>query len=38
MNNTFSLQQISKIGNLDSILISRQNKLNLTPDFLRIQN
>ena len=38
MNNTFSLQQISKTGNLDSNLISRQNKLNLMADFMRIKN
>ena len=37
MNNTFSLQQISRTGNLDSILISRQYKLNLMADFMRIK-
>ena len=36
MNNTFSLQQISRTSNLDSILISRQYKLNLTADFMRV--
>ena len=35
MNNSFSLQQISKSGNSDSNLISRQNKLNLMADFMR---
>ena len=38
MNNTFSLQQIFKTGNLDSILISRQYKLNLMADFMRNKN
>ena len=37
MNNSFSLQQISKTGNLDFNLISRQYKLNLTADFMRIK-
>ena len=37
MNNTFSLQQLSKTGNLDSNLISRQSKLNLMADFIRIK-
>ena len=37
MNNSFSLQQISKTGNLKSKLISRQYKLNLIADFLRIK-
>ena len=36
MNDSFSLQQISKTGNLDSYLLSRQYKLNLITDFLRI--
>ena len=36
MNNSFSLQQISKTGNLDSTLLSRQYKLNLMADFMRI--
>ena len=35
MNNSFSLQQISKTGNPDSYLISRQYKLNLMADFMR---
>ena len=38
MNNTFSLQQISRTGNLDSNLISRQYKLNLMADFMRIKH
>ena len=38
MNITFSLQQISRPGNLDSNLISRQYKLNLMADFKRIKN
>ena len=37
MNNTFSLQQISGTGNLDSILISRQYELNLMADFMRMK-
>ena len=37
MNNTFSLQQISRTSNLDAILISRQNKLNLLADFMRVK-
>ena len=37
MNNTFSLQQISRTGNLDSNLISRQNTLNLMAEFMRIK-
>ena len=36
MNNTFSLQQISKTSNLDANLISRQYKLNLMADFMRV--
>ena len=36
MNNSFSLQQISRTGNLDSNSISRQYKLNLMADFLRM--
>ena len=35
MNNTFSLQQISRTGNLDANLISTQNKPNLMADFMR---
>ena len=38
MNNSFSVQQISRTGNLDSNLISRQYKLNLMADFMRIKN
>ena len=34
MNNTFPLQQISQTGKLDSILISRQYKLNLMGQFM----
>ena len=37
MKNTFSLQQISRTGSLDSNLISRQYKLNLMADFMRIK-
>ena len=37
MNNTFSLQQISRTSNLDANLISRQYKLNLMADFMRIK-
>ena len=37
MNNYFSLQQVSKTGNLDSNLISPQYKVNLIADFLRIK-
>ena len=37
MNNTFSRLQISKTGNLDSSLISRQNKLNLMADLMRMK-
>ena len=37
MNNTFFQQRISRTGNLDSNLITRQNKLNLTADFMRIK-
>ena len=37
MNNTFPLQQISRTGNLDINLISRQYKLNLMADFMRIK-
>ena len=38
MNNSFSLQQISKTGNLDFILISRQYKLNLMTKFMQIKS
>ena len=37
MINTFSLQQISRTSNLDANLISRQYKLNLMADFMRIK-
>ena len=37
MNNTFSLQQIQKTSNLDANLISRQFKLNLMADFMRLK-
>ena len=37
MNNNFSLQQIQKISNLDANLISRQYKLNLMADFMRVK-
>ena len=37
MNNSFSLQQLSKTGNRVSSLISRQYKLNLMADFMRIK-
>ena len=35
INNTFSLQQISRTSNLDAYLIFRQSKLNLMADFMR---
>ena len=37
MNNSFSLQQRSRTGNLDSNLISRENRLNLLADFMRVK-
>ena len=37
MNNGFSLQQIQKTSNLDANLISRQYKLNLMADFMRVK-
>ena len=37
MNNSFSLQQIQKTSNLDLNLISRQYKLNMMADFLRVR-
>ena len=37
MNNSFSLQQLQKTSNLDANLISRQNKLNLMADFMRLK-
>ena len=38
MNNIFSLQQIQITSNLDADLISRQNKLNLMADFMRMKH
>ena len=35
--NSFSLQQIQKTSNLDANLISRQYKLNLMCDFMRVK-
>ena len=37
MNNSFSLEQISKTGNLDSNLLSFQYKLNLMAKFMQIK-
>ena len=37
MKISFSVQQISRTGNLDANLISRQYKLNLMADFIRIK-
>ena len=37
MNNNFSLQQLQKTSNLYANLISRQYKLNLMADFMRIK-
>ena len=37
MNNSFSLQQIQKTSNFDANLISRQYKLDLMADFLRLK-
>ena len=37
MNNTFSSQQISRTGNPDSNLLSRQYKLNLMAVFMRVK-
>ena len=37
MNNNFTLQQIQKTSNLDANLISRQYKLNLMADFMRVK-
>ena len=37
MNNSFSLQQIQKTSNLDANLISRQYKLNLMANFLKVK-
>ena len=38
MNKSFSLQQISRTGNVDSNLISRQYKLTLMADFMRVKH
>ena len=37
MNNSFFLQQIQKTSNLDAKLLSRQYKLNLMADFMRVK-
>ena len=37
MNNSFSLQQKSRTSNLDANLISRQYKLSLVVDFMRLK-
>ena len=37
MNNTFSLQQIHRTSNLDANLISRQYKLNLMADSMKVK-
>ena len=37
MNNSFCLQQTSRTGYFDSNLISRQFKLNLMADFMRLK-
>ena len=37
MNNTFFLQKIQKTSNLDTNLISRQYKLHLMADFMRVK-
>ena len=37
MNNSFSLQQKQNTSNCDANLISRQYKLNLMADFVRIK-
>ena len=37
MNNTFSLRQKRRTRNLDAKLVSRQYKLNLMADFMRIK-
>ena len=38
MNNSFTLQQIQKTSNLDANLKSRQYKLNLLADFMRVKH
>ena len=37
MNNSLSLQQIQKTSNLDANLLSKQYKLNLMADFMRVK-
>ena len=37
MNNTFSLKQTQKTSNIDANLISRQYKLNLIANFMRMK-
>ena len=37
MNNSFSLQQIQKTSNVDANLISRQYKLGLMADFMKLK-
>ena len=37
MNNSFSLQQIARTGKFDFNLISRQYKLNIMADFMRVK-
>ena len=37
MNNSFSLQQIQKTSNIDANLVSRQYKLNLMADFMKVK-
>ena len=37
MKNSFSLQQIQKTSNIDANLISRQYKLNLMADFMKVK-
>ena len=37
MNNSFSLEQIQQTSNLDANLISRQYKINLIADFMRVK-
>ena len=38
MNKSFCLQQIQKTSGLDANLISRQYKLNLMADFMRVKH
>ena len=38
MNNTFSMEQVSKTGNLDSTLIFRQDKLDLLGRFVETKS